>query len=87
MAKKFAAQASGNYTIQFELVCEASSLTTAMKVGGTSVWFVPFEYRNRSCYRVFWGHYATQAEAAGAIPQIPQALRGVKPVVVSVPKP
>ncbi len=87
MARKFAGQANGNYTVQFELVCEASSLTTAVKLGGANIWFIPFEYRNRQCYRVFWGRYATQAEATAAVAQIPAALRGAKPVVVSVPKP
>lgn len=87
MARKFAAQATGNYTVQFELVCEASSLTTAVNVGGANVWFVPFAYHNRACYRVFWGRYATQNQASAAIRDVPAAIRGPKPVVVSVPKP
>ena len=87
MARAFAAQATGSYTIQFELVCETPSLATAVQQGGESVWFVPFALKNRSCYRVFWGHYQTEAEATRAIAQIPGSLRGSKPVVVSVPKP
>jgi septal ring-binding cell division protein DamX len=87
MARKFAAQATGNYTVQFELVCETSSLTTAVSLGGANVWFVPFAYHNRACYRVFWGRYATQDEATAAIRDVPAAIRGPKPVVVSVPKP
>jgi septal ring-binding cell division protein DamX len=87
MARKFAAQATGNYTVQFELVCETSSLTTAVNVGGANVWFVPFAYHNRACYRVFWGRYATQDQATAAIRDVPAAIRGPKPVVVSVPKP
>ncbi len=87
MAKAFAAEATGNYTVQFELVCESASLATAVREGGQNVWFVPFSYRNRSCYRVFWGHYATEAEANRAASSIPASLRGSKPQVVSVPKP
>jgi septal ring-binding cell division protein DamX len=87
MARTFAAQATGRYTVQFELVCEAASLTTAIRDGGQNIWFVPFPYHNRSCYRVFWGRYATQDEAAKAASEIPRSLRGAKPVVVSVPKP
>ena len=87
MARKFAAQPGGNYTVQFELVCESASLTTAVKHGGSNVWFVPFSYRGRPCYRVFWGHYATQAEATAAKSAIPAALKGsAAAVVVSVPK-
>ncbi len=87
MARTFAAQATGQYTVQFELVCEAASLTTAIREGGKNVWFVPFSYRNRACYRVFWGHYATHDEAMKAVSEIPRSLRGATPVVVSVPKP
>jgi cytoskeletal protein RodZ len=87
MAKTFAAQASGNYTVQFELVCEGSSLTKAIKDGGSSVWFVPTSYRGRSCYRVFWGHFTTHDEAARAAREIPMSIRGTGGVVVKVPKP
>lgn len=87
MARTFAAQASGNYTVQFELVCETPSLATAVREGGQNIWFVPFSYRNRACYRVFWGHYGTRDEAAKAVGEIPRSLRGAAPVVVSVPKP
>ncbi len=87
MAKTFAAQASGNYTVQFELVCETPSLTKAIKDGGASVWFVPISYRSRDCYRVFWGHFTTKDEATRAAREIPMSLRGVAPVVVKVPKP
>ena len=86
MAKTFAAQASGNFTVQFELVCETPSLTKAIRDGGGAVWFVPTSYRNRDCYRVFWGHFATRDEASRAAREIPMTLRGVAPVVVKVPK-
>ena len=86
MAKTFAANATGNYTVQFELVCETSSLTKAIQSGGSSVWFVPITYRNRGCYRVFWGHYTTQDEAKRAASEIPMSLRGGGSAVVKVPK-
>jgi septal ring-binding cell division protein DamX len=86
MAKTFASQASGAYTVQFELVCETASLTKAVAGGGSSVWFVPITYKNRPCYRVFWGHYAGKDEASSAAKEIPMALRGAGAVVVKVPK-
>jgi septal ring-binding cell division protein DamX len=87
MAKSFAAQpATGAFTIQFELVCETASLTKAIRDGGSSVWFTPISYRNRSCYRVFWGHYPTKDEATRAAREVPLALRGgASPAVVKVP--
>jgi len=86
MAKTFAANATGNYTVQFELVCETSSLTKAIQGGGSAVWFVPVSYRNRGCYRVFWGHYTTQDEAKRAASEIPMSLRSSGSAVVKVPK-
>jgi septal ring-binding cell division protein DamX len=54
-------------------------------MGGNKVWSAPITYRGQQCYRVFWGRYATREAAEGAIGQIPAALRGSKPVVVSIP--
>jgi len=87
MARTFAANATGNFTVQFELVCQSSSLTRAIQEGGSSVWFVPVTYHGQTCYRVFWGHYGTQAEAQRAIGEIPAALGAAAPAVVHVPKP
>ncbi|MGH7484063.1 MAG: hypothetical protein ACREMY_00490, partial [bacterium] len=86
MAREFASDKSGKFTIQFELVCEAASITRALREGGTNVWFLPVSYRSRSCYRVFWGRYPTQEAAQSAIAAIPQSLREATPVVVHIPK-
>lgn len=87
MAQTFASQGTGNYTVQFELVCQTSSVTKAIQAGGVNVWFVPISYKGQGCYRVFWGHYATKAEAQKGLEDIPAALRSEsKPAVVSVPK-
>ena len=50
------------------------------------MWFVPITYRNRGCYRVFWGHYTTQDEAKRAASEIPMSLRASGAAVVKVPK-
>ena len=86
MAKQFAADKSGNFTIQFELVCEPASITRALREGGNNVWFVPTSYRNRSCYRVFFGRYPTQDAAQTAVASVPQTLREAAPVVVHIPR-
>jgi len=87
MAQTFASQATGNYTVQFELVCQTSSVTKAVEAGGSNVWFIPISYKGQGCYRVFWGHYTTKAEAQKGLEEIPAALRSEsKPAVVSVPK-
>jgi hypothetical protein len=87
MAQTFASQATGNFTVQFELVCQTSSVTKAIQAGGSNVWFIPIPYRGQNCYRVFWGHYTTKAEAQKALADVPSALRaGSTPSIVSVPK-
>jgi hypothetical protein len=87
MAEQYARAATGNFTVQFELVCQTASLAKAVQAGGANVWFVPISYRGQSCYRVFWGKYGTREAAMRAWVQIPASLRGAKPVVVPVPKP
>jgi len=85
MASNFAAQKGGNYTLQFELVCETASISRALNEGGDKVWFVRTNYRNRPCYRVFWGRFDSSAEANAASKQLPSSL-GATPVVVKIPR-
>jgi septal ring-binding cell division protein DamX len=85
MARDFAAQKGGSYTVQFELVCETASITRALAEAGDKVWFVPTSYRGRPCYRVFWGRFDSSAEASAASKQLPAAL-GATPVVVKIPR-
>jgi septal ring-binding cell division protein DamX len=85
MASDFAAQKGGNYTLQFELVCETSSVTRAINEGGANVWFVRTSYRSRPCYRVFWGRFGSSAEATAAAKELPASL-GSAPVVVKIPR-
>ncbi|MEA2237324.1 MAG: hypothetical protein QOC81_2048 [Thermoanaerobaculia bacterium] len=84
MARDFAAQKGGNYTVQFELVCETASITRALSESRDKVWFVPISYRGRPCYRVFWGRFETSAEAIAGSKQMPAGL-GATPVVVKIP--
>lgn len=86
MAAEYARNPTGNYTVQFELVCQPASVTKAIQNGGNKVWFLGTQYRGGSCYRVFWGRYQTQAEASAAMGEIPKVLRGAAPVVVRVPR-
>jgi septal ring-binding cell division protein DamX len=69
-----------------ELVCETSSVTRALRDGGTNIWFLPITYRGRNCYRVFWGRYANRNAAQNAMSSIPKSLAESKPAVVSIPK-
>ena len=87
MAREHQASAKGAYTIQFELVCQTSSLTRALATKDEHVWFVPTTYSGKSCYRLLWGRYTAKDEAAKAVADIPPSLRGGSiPVVIPMPK-
>ncbi len=87
MARQYLASPQGAYTLQFEIVCDPANVDKAMRSGGSSVWFVPISLKGRSCYRVFWGHYATRDAAERAAGEIPATLRESKPAAVEVPRP
>jgi septal ring-binding cell division protein DamX len=87
MARDAAANPAGTFAVQFELVCETASLTKAIQAGGSNIWFTTMSYRGKPCYRVFWGRYNSQAEAAKAAGEVPRDLRGsATPVVIRIPR-
>lgn len=82
MAERFSVEnRATEYTVQFEIVCETDSVTKALAVS-EKVWFVPIRYRERPCFRIFWGRYSNREEAERARGEIPAAFRGSGPVVV-----
>jgi septal ring-binding cell division protein DamX len=84
LAREYAANATGNFTVQVQILCDPSNLGKAVAAGGQNLWFVPQPIGARSCYRVFWGRYGTREEAQRALAEVPASLRdpsmGVKPV-------
>ena len=85
MAQRYAANPTGNFTVQIQILCSPGNLENAMRVGGDAVWFVPQTINGRSCYRVFWGRFQTQDEAQRAMAQIPASLRDRSAAVKPVP--
>jgi hypothetical protein len=75
MARDFAANRTGNFTVQIQILCDPGNLEKAMRAGGDNVWFVPQRLGERSCYRVFYGRYDTRAEAQNALANVPAAIR------------
>ncbi|MFL6244991.1 MAG: SPOR domain-containing protein, partial [Thermoanaerobaculia bacterium] len=87
MARDFAANANGNFTVQIQILCDASNVEKVMRDGGQSVWFVPQTIGGtRSCYRVFWGRYETRQQAQQAMAQIPAGVRDRNAAVKPVPR-
>jgi septal ring-binding cell division protein DamX len=85
MAREYASRATGNFTVQIQILCDASNVEKLIR-GGGDVWFVPQTIGSRSCYRVFWGRYNTRDQAQQAIAQIPAAVRDRNAAVKPVPK-
>ncbi|HYC91840.1 MAG TPA: DUF4388 domain-containing protein [Thermoanaerobaculia bacterium] len=75
MARDFAANPQGNFTVQIQILCDPGNVEKAMRQGGGNVWFVPQTIKGRSCYRVNYGRFATRQEAAQAMGTVPAALR------------
>lgn len=86
MAREFAANATGNFTVQVQILCEPSNLDKVLRAGGDNVWFVPQTIGARSCYRVFWGRYNTREEAQRALAAVPSSVRDPNSAVKPVPK-
>jgi septal ring-binding cell division protein DamX len=86
MAREYAASPVGNFTVQIQILCNPGNLEQAMRQGGGNIWFVPQTIKGRSCYRVFWGHFATREEASRAMASVPAALRDPNAAVKPVPR-
>jgi hypothetical protein len=84
MARDFAANPSGAFTIQIQILCDPSNLDKVMRAGGENVWFVPQTIGARSCYRVYWGHFNTRAEAQQGLAQVPASIKDQNSAVKAI---
>jgi septal ring-binding cell division protein DamX len=85
LARGYAAQPRGRFTVQFSLVCQTESVTRALASQDSRVWFVPVDFRGRPCYRLFWDSFDSRAAAERSIGEVPAALsEGSRPGVVEV---
>lgn len=86
MAREYAANPTGNYTVQIQILCDPANLEKAMRAGGENLWFVPQSLSGRPCYRVFWGRFDSRAQAQQALAQVPASLRDRNSAVKAVPR-
>jgi septal ring-binding cell division protein DamX len=85
LANNYAANPEGNFTVQIQIFCDPTNVLAAGRASD-NVWFVPQTIGERSCYRVFWGRYATAEEAQRAMAAIPASLRDRSAAVKPVPQ-
>ena len=87
MAREYAANPTGNFAVQFAIVCEPANVTKALRgSGGGEVWFIPITLGGRSCYRMFWGRFATREEAERGMARMPNEYRESRAAVVTIPR-
>jgi len=65
------------------VACREESVGKLLEAPGAegSLWFIPYDHRGKACYKVFWGDYASIAEAQAARNALPPAVVGVLPGV------
>lgn len=83
MARDFAANTSGAFTVQFAIFCQPGSVTNALNAGGSNVWFLKHGAR---CYRAYYGRFGTREEAANALANLPRSIKDPNAKVVAVPR-
>jgi len=86
MAANFAANKSGNFTVQLQILCETSNLDKAMRTGGDRIWFVPQTIGTRSCFRLNYGRYDTRAAAQQGLNEVPASLRDKNSAIRAITK-
>jgi septal ring-binding cell division protein DamX len=78
----------GRFTMQLMIACQVDTLQSVRSSSGDlgSLYFVPFFFKGRDCFRVCWGIYASREEALAARSALPSsyAESGITPVVVSL---
>ena len=81
MARDYAANPSGNYTVQFAIFCQPSSIANAIKSGGGKVWFVKYGSR---CYQAYYGNFDSRDDAVAALANLPRSLQDANAKVVAI---
>jgi hypothetical protein len=81
------AQPKGAQSIQLLVACSAETVHKATKAAPDARLFIlPVDYKGRSCHRICWGVYGSEAAAREALRTVPQYFLdgGARPRVVPV---
>jgi septal ring-binding cell division protein DamX len=79
-ARDFAASlrksSQGSYSVQLLVACSEETLQKAVQsVAAHELFILPVDYKGRSCYRVCWGIYDSEALARSATREVPDYFR------------
>lgn len=80
------AHAAGSYTVAVGLFCEETNIAELVKGPGLSepLLITASFHGGRTCYRVYWGLFVSQAEARRAFGSMPAALRAPHQTTLAV---
>ena len=66
----------GSYSVQLLVACSEETVQKATQnVPAQELFILPVDYKGRSCYRVCWGVYDSEAQARSAVHEIPDYFR------------
>ncbi len=69
-------KARGRYSVQLLVACSEETIQKAVAaVPADELFILPVNYKGRSCYRVCWGLYASEEQAATAGRSLPEYFR------------
>jgi hypothetical protein len=64
------------YSVQVLVACSTETIQKALdSVAADELFILPVSFRGRSCYRVCWGLYDSEAGAQAALQAMPQYFR------------
>jgi hypothetical protein len=80
-------KSGARFSIQILVACSTETIQKANEsAGAQELYILPVNFKGRSCYRLCWGFYETEEEAAAALRALPEYFRkgGATPRVVPV---
>jgi hypothetical protein len=87
-AEDLRGKARGRFSVQLLVACSEETIQKAVAaVPADELFILPVNYKGRSCYRVCWGLYASEEQAATAGRSLPEYFRrgGATPKVSPIP--
>jgi septal ring-binding cell division protein DamX len=79
-------RSQAGHTVQILVACSDETLHKAQQnVSAPELYILPVSYQGRSCYRLLWGLFESEASAQSAVSKLPAYFRehGARPQAVS----
>lgn len=74
-----------SYTIQILIACQEETIIKLRKqYPSFSFWFVPFNFKGKNCYKVFYETFKTKEEAEKEREKLPEDILKAKPQIVFI---